>query len=84
MTSSRSWWPVLVLIGGPLIAFAAMALGCVPPWRLLDAMCGHNGLISFFIFTAAGWLIMIVIWALFHVRATLFETRDGSRDDGVA
>jgi len=58
---------VLILLGGPLIAFAVLFAGCEGEHPALGVMCGHNILMSLVLFTVVAWLVLGTISVLVGV-----------------
>jgi hypothetical protein len=62
---SERWLFLLVLLGGPVLAFIVLFLGCFDPMQLLGVACGHNFPLSLVLFTIGSWLLLAVGVAIF-------------------
>lgn len=58
---------ILIFLGGPLIAFAILFVGCEGKHPALGVMCGHNILMSLVLFTFAAWFVLGTISVLIGV-----------------
>jgi hypothetical protein len=49
-----------VFVGGPVIAFASLSIGCDGPDPALGVACGHNAIVSLLGLTIAVWFVLIM------------------------
>jgi hypothetical protein len=61
---------LLLLLGGPIIAYLILMGGCASPWYIFGLWCGHNAPITLAIISIVVWILIGVLLAIRSGRNT--------------
>ena len=61
-----------VLLAGPLLALAFLALGCFGQDPLLGVACGHNAPVGLAALSVVFWLLLLVVWSIRSAKRETF------------
>ena len=63
---------IAVLVAGPLLALAVIALGCAGLDPLMGVACGHNAYLSLVALSVTIWLVLVVALSIRSAMKALF------------